>query len=386
MNKWMIVIIILSISYALFLHNGKNHVEIIEEETIKILGFNTIQNIKKDVYKSIKFIEDLSIGREEGDEKYIFPAPRDIDSDSQGNIYVLDFMDKTIKSYYPDGKYRENISRGGQGPGELLFPNVFCIDKQDYINILDRWKIEILDNKGIYIRTIKLENYAEQISENKIGQIVLGFMTTVKTISKRGEQVYKVGTINIKDGSINNIYFQKQPWGLNIQSQEIFLRYPYFVRWATNSKGNIYVGSADKYEILVFTSEGEQIFKFIKDYESIPVETEIRRKAINLMKKAKLANLEERKKYLRYYPVFMSISTDEQDRVWVMRYLPYYKDKPSKSRTFDVFSSEGQYLFTTKIDKRIYPHKLVFKNGYVYALVIDESYYSRAVRFRFEEE
>ena len=158
------------------------------------------------------------------------------------------------------------------------------------------------------------------------------------------------------------------------------------MRWATNSKGNIYVGSADKYEILVFTSEGEQIFKFIKDYESIPVETEIRRKAINLMKKAKLANLEERKKYLRYYPVFMSISTDEQDRVWVMRYLPYYKDKPSKSRTFDVFSSEGQYLFTTKIDKRIYPHKLVFKNGYVYALVIDESYYSRAVRFRFEEE
>lgn len=348
-------------------------------------GIKVVCNFRKEVFKSMKFVEDLSIGAEEGDENYMFPAPRDIDSDSQGNIYVLDFMDRTVKSFSPDGQFRRNISRKGQGPGEVLNPYAFCIDKQDNINILDSWKIEILDNKGTYIRTIKLEDYAEQISANEIGQLVLGYITLVKTVSKRGEQFYKVGTINIRDGSINDIYSQKQSWGLNIQSQEIFLRYPYFVRWANNSKGNIFVGTADKYEIVVFSPEGQQLFKFIKDYESVPVETDIRRKAINLMKKLKSSNLEERKKYLKYYPVFMSISIDEQDRVWVMHYQPYYKDKPSKDRTFDVFSSEGQYLFTTKLDKRIYPSKLVFKNGYVYALVVDESYYSRAVRFKIVE-
>ena len=50
-------------------------------------GIKVVCNLRKEVFKSIKFVEDLSIGAEEGDENYMFPAPRDIDSDSQGNIY-----------------------------------------------------------------------------------------------------------------------------------------------------------------------------------------------------------------------------------------------------------------------------------------------------------
>lgn len=51
---------------------------------------------------------------------------------------------------------------------------------------------------------------------------------------------------------------------------------------------------------------------------------------------------------------------------------------------FDVFSSEGTYLFTTIIDLNI-RSKLVFKNDHVYALIHDESEFPKAVRFQIKD-
>jgi len=50
----------------------------------------------------ISLKEDLSIGIDEGDENYMFSYPFDVDSDSHGNIYVLDFTERTIKKMNQD--------------------------------------------------------------------------------------------------------------------------------------------------------------------------------------------------------------------------------------------------------------------------------------------
>jgi hypothetical protein len=52
-----------------------------------------------------------------------------------------------------------------------------------------------------------------------------------------------------------------------------------------------------------------------------------------------------------------------------------------KETAYDVFSSDGVFLFTIKVPGHIYP-QLAFKNGHIYALKKDEAGYSRAIRFK----
>ncbi|MCJ7581083.1 MAG: hypothetical protein MUP98_11180 [Candidatus Aminicenantes bacterium] len=55
-----------------------------------------------------------------------------------------------------------------------------------------------------------------------------------------------------------------------------------------------------------------------------------------------------------------------------------------KETRYDVFSPEGNFLFTTQFDFHVHM-KLVFHNGFLYALKKDESGYYMAVRFKLDE-
>ena len=125
--------------------------------------------------------EDLSIGVDEGDENYMFSFPVDIDSDSNGNIYVLDFKELTIKKYDSRGTFERNISRRGQGPGELEYPYCFYVDLNDLIYILDysEKKIEIFDANGDYKKSIKLDIRAEAMAPNPANEIIVNHDETV---------------------------------------------------------------------------------------------------------------------------------------------------------------------------------------------------------------
>ncbi|GAI73530.1 unnamed protein product, partial [marine sediment metagenome] len=61
-----------------------------------------------------------------------------------------------------------------------------------------------------------------------------------------------------------------------------------------------------------------------------------------------------------------------------------FKNGINKETAYDVFSFDGKFLFSTKINGHIYP-QLIFKNGYVYSLIKDESGFSRAIRLRMKE-
>ena len=85
------------------------------------------------------------------------------------------------------------------------------------------------------------------------------------------------------------------------------------------------------------------------------------------------------------YPIFNRIVIDEIDRVWIELYAPNWRKRTRKETKYDVFSADGKFLFSTKFDSHIYP-KLVFKNGFIYALKKEESGYSKAVRFKLVED
>ena len=57
----------------------------------------------------------------------IFHLIRDIDFDSQGNVYVTDFNKSQFVVFSEDGQYLRHFGQSGKGKGELSGPQGLCV-------------------------------------------------------------------------------------------------------------------------------------------------------------------------------------------------------------------------------------------------------------------
>ena len=140
------------------------------------------------------------------------------------------------------------------------------------------------------------------------------------------------------------------------------------------------MGSAVGYELSVMDIQGRLRSKFKKDFDRIPLRGE-------MLAQVQEIDLKGPNPYLRdpYYPAFESLAIDEQDRIWVQLYQPKWTDRTNQETPYDVFSSEGKFLFGTRIPGHVYS-RLVFKNGRIYVLKKTDSGYLKAFRLRLDEQ
>ena len=385
-NKTRLISIFLFLSVLIMLVScGKQKAEwkgTIEE----VDGVKVVHNFEPDheeSFKPIEFIIDLSIGEEEDDENYMFSRPRDIDADTQGNIYVLDFEEQTIKKYDAQGKHIKNISRAGQGPGEFEYPRYLCISEPGNIYVADLFerKIEVFNLEGEYQRVLNVKNL-DEISVTRNEELIIGAKYPEKGKKDEIQYSYKVAVYNQQKNEILDFYSQEQLKTARVSNGTFTFEFPLFVKWGINSQNHIVIATANKYEMNVFTPEGGLLFKFNLDRKPIPVKDEVKRKISEILKRLRSGlgiDDPEIRKIVEYYPVFNSISIDEKDRIWIERYEPFWRDKPRRETSYD-----GKFLFSTKINKNVYP-QLFFKNGYIYTLSRDESGYAKALRLRMKE-
>lgn len=89
-------------------------------------------------------------------ENIIFNRLSDIATDSNNNIYVLDYKENVIYLFNEDGIYQKSIGRPGQGPGEFQRPSSIFIDPKDTIFILDdrNRRVEIFDSEAKFVRSV----------------------------------------------------------------------------------------------------------------------------------------------------------------------------------------------------------------------------------------
>ncbi len=352
----------------------------------EVNGVTVVKNPKEPIYdeRMISLKEDLSIGVDEGDENYMFSYPFDIDSDSHGNIYVLDFTERTIKKYDKQGIFRKNLGRKGQGPGEFERPYGFCISAQDLIYAADSRKIEILNSDGIYQKAIRLKNFIDQISINYENELIILWRESTQEDEDTRRRMSKIGKYDAQNETLEYFFSKEKPLYSDIQSEEYSIRIPY-ERFDTDSKGNIYVGTTNEYEMYVYSPGGELVLRFSREYTPFPIDREIKAKAMKQLSKSGFRiNLQEYEKLIDCHPIFGSISVDENNRVWIKLFHPLGEDEVREYTFFDVFSSEGKYLFEVRINRDIIGQP-VFKNGYAYTLARNESGYSRALRLKIIE-
>lgn len=85
-----------------------------------------------------------SIGIETGDSCYVLGSIVDAEVSSSGSILMLDQIACCIREFSSDGTYLSILSRRGNGPGELLFPQELILQPDGRIIIRDMMKSSLI--------------------------------------------------------------------------------------------------------------------------------------------------------------------------------------------------------------------------------------------------
>lgn len=128
-----------------------------------------------DKTREVNFIEKLSIGLEEGDTNYVFAFITDVETDSKGNIYVLDRGNHRIQKFSPEGRYILTIGREGKGPGEFISPSDMDFDDDDNLFVLDPrvGRVSMFDPQGAYKGSFNVKLNVQAILTVLDGNLIL---------------------------------------------------------------------------------------------------------------------------------------------------------------------------------------------------------------------
>lgn len=106
----------------------------------------------------LKFIPELTIGQESGDENFMFGHISYIDVDPGGNIYVTDSKNRQVRIFDRDGRFiRKIMVPEGQGPQELNQISGIAVTPSGLLFINGDRKIIVYDGQGNYLRTFKVD-------------------------------------------------------------------------------------------------------------------------------------------------------------------------------------------------------------------------------------
>ena len=359
------------------------------EETVDDVRF--LHNFQPDIHKQIRFIEELIIGNDSIAEENMFLDPSEIEIDSEGNLYILEKLDSTIKKYNPSGHLIKKIGRQGQGPGEFVELSSIEINSKNEIFAYDSRlrKIEVFTTNGNLIKTMKLNRYTvKHFKLGKDGTLFIG-QEKLKPINNKSKLHYTISIYNMMTNKDYDICWMRpigrETMQFKYKGGILSFSNALNVKWNINSLNYIYIESPNNYVVYIYSSKGDLLLVFDRTLKSLYNKDISKQEFIEEFSAF-------RKEYfpkanqgsVSLYPVFRSISIDEKDRVWI-RLMTSDSFGSASCTYFDVFSKNGVYLFTTKIDRAV-DSNLAFKNGFLVVLIVNDKGYKNAVKMRIVEE
>jgi len=326
--------------------------------------------------------EDLSIGVEEGDEKYMLNMPQEIQVTDDGTIYVMDWGDTCIKAYDSEGEYLRTIGREGVGPGEFSTPVYMDISSDGRIFLMDgrNQRVVVFDIDGNYLGGFRVMGFHSKMRADRLNRLYfqrqtrgeevkvlnswqeLDVDTVVNRTEENGENLFPFGPFT---GEKDRIMKMAAGGTMSLSSS-------FKVTWDVDKEGHLYQGFNDEYAIHVFNPDGKKVLTFGREYTPV-----------------KNPRSKGRAGPQRYMPAYAPRwLLDEEGNLWIEicteeeekkedEDSPDEEEKP-KPVAYDVFSSQGDYLRQVVLPNRIYH----FKNGKVYSIVTTEEGFRIVKRFK----
>jgi len=332
-------------------------------------GVIFVKNPKEPMYGEDVFSleEDLTLGKKERSEGYLFERIRSIDIDKNENIYVLDHMAVKISIFDRNGELIRTFGSKGQGPGEMQHPNFIQITSKEEVMVYDPLTRRLLffSMEGKYLR---------QTSTAKIAYPMLPIK-----LDSRGE----LTAIIVPPPPMGGIELKKFDSNLDLllmisktEKDDSYLRreskaWQPSLLCAVTQDDNIVWAYPKKYEFHALNPEGKLIRKIIKDHEPLNVTQEDRERYMERYERILLRLPRPRGKIIfpNHFPAFSDMSVDEEGRI----FLETYERVIDKENFyyFDVFDSEGKYIAKVPILVRLNSAS-VWKKNKLYTIEEDE--------------
>lgn len=323
---------------------------------------NPEKPLNKKAGRILKLKEEIKISDENGD--FFFRYPTNVIVNSEGYIFISDYMGSNFLKFSPDGEFLKNMYRKGEGPGEIQASFGFAIS-QDKIFIYDftKRKLMVTNQEGNLVSERK---YEEEFFTELFGifneGLVFGKQIYPQRLERKSSQMYQIDhkvVLLTKDGTIrkegysfpNEIFLIASSLGGGMSVWD-----PFDAILDENS-GYLYVSSSREYLIHVLDlNKGIVIRSFRRKYKRVKYEMNLRevefmKKYNNPKKKYKedIKNL-----YLNQNSLWVETSTKDDD----------------KGIMIDVFNPEGK--FTDNFFLNLDGDLISVHNNYIFVRETDE--------------
>ena len=213
-------------------------------------------------YGDYKFIdEEYTLSYNSRDDIFIGNI-RDITTDKNGNLYVLDSQNRDIKKFGKDGELLRIYGQGvGRGPGEFQDPIAIAVDSLDNIYVAEMMnqKISIIDSDNIHKADIPLHGMPARIvvdDEKNIYVVSFSFSSSTPD-SIVTKYMYERDWKYRED-----IKFGNRP---NNTDANLIAMAGNADLLSMDSKGNLYVSLWYPYEVQKYNTSGELLDSYNRE-------------------------------------------------------------------------------------------------------------------------
>ena len=137
-----------------------------------------------------------------------------------GNIVIMDGGDECLYEFSNKGEFIKIIGRTGKGPGDLLIPTSFNIDKNGDIYVYEsgNQRMSIFSSEGKFINSFRVNGTFETTffitGNNEIVMNLAGNDHYITVFSREGEIINEVGSVikHSENDYVNNLFMAGFPF------------------------------------------------------------------------------------------------------------------------------------------------------------------------------